>query len=132
MSRTIKFRAWDKHMKRMSVDNNICLRDSGEIFMLRNLEYTSLPQNLFELMQYTGLLDKNGVEIYEGDIVKSCNQHIENVTAVVLWNVNTARFQLDTGSPMMNFIYTANIERMEVIGNIWEHKELLEGESNES
>lgn len=114
MSREIKFRAWDILSKRMMEDIELWLIPYGVLF-----PHTP-DQRCLELMQFTGLLDKNGKEIYEGDVlglkyfahwVVICEPgafHIYNVT-----------------DPNKTYPLVQTFER-EVIGNIYENPELLE------
>ncbi len=109
MSRIIKFRAWDEDEKKM-----ISLFDCYDIFG-RELRATKAT-----LEQFTGLLDKNGKEIYEGDILKIGKSFWQ-----VEWNDEKARWDcVDTTTykPIGGMDFTGYIE---VIGNIHENPDLL-------
>ena len=71
MNREIKFRVYDKDLKKMRYLNNshdfICFDEEGNGYY-HNMQ-TGLGEWFSDLMQYTGLKDKNGVEIYENDII---------------------------------------------------------------
>lgn len=103
MNRPIKFRAWD-----------------GEKL------YEPSHFKVSDLMQFTGLLDKNGKEIYEGDILK---QEVHSGPAIyfyeVVYDQETAGFQVKSGNEFYEI--GAQIERieLEVVGNIYENQELL-------
>jgi uncharacterized phage protein (TIGR01671 family) len=120
MSREFKFRAWDKDKKRMEM-----LSHSEDVIFL--------PKNR-ELMQYTGLKDKNGKEIYEGDVVNvtrteycSCptceGEHKEtfNNRRVQWLNEKQARWGW-LGKGWQNFELG---DEFEIVGNIYENSDLI-------
>jgi uncharacterized phage protein (TIGR01671 family) len=76
----------------------------------------------YEWLEYTGLLDKNGKEIYEGDIVKD-----GNYVGVVEWGVGRAGFIATGGNQSMAMTtrFGSKAKDCEVIGNIYENPELI-------
>ena len=84
------------------------------------------------LMQYTGLKDKKGKEIYEGDLVAS-DMDIGNDTNAkfeIIWSSQNACFSFrskydESETIFKNYIFKGNWKTFEVIGNIYENKELL-------
>lgn len=116
MGREIKFRAWDG-ADMIYFDLNLCNKESGDWFD------NTIWRN--PVMQYTGLKDKNGVEIYEGDIVNCWNQDgIQFPTGCVTWLSDGACFFIDSECDygLFEFSYAGCTE---VIGNIHENPELL-------
>ncbi|GAA5408667.1 hypothetical protein SuUB92_06400 [Streptococcus uberis] len=101
--------------------------------MYNESEYSGTEIIDYTLMQSTGLFDKNGVEIFEGDIVKSCrlvNGHIYEYVGQVKfvdfgWNIVDKKHTYD---PFYNYTdgYPDEIWEIEVIGNIYENLDLLE------
>lgn len=81
----------------------------------------------FEIMQYTGLKDKNGKEVFEGDII--CKN--PNFKFTVVWKDNWAKFCLYANFLVKGavkktaFMSIQQVQRMEIIGNIYENPELL-------
>lgn len=134
--RTIKFRAWNKEQNIMVQVRTLFFNGDGSIKAItlwtEDLDgciYVPKLKNVI-LMQYTGLLDKNGKEIYEGDILKVFTvvgfdeEAYENIEGYknyeVCWDSNRACFML--GDNETDF---AEEDDFEVIGNIYENPELL-------
>lgn len=120
--RKITFRAWDGDKKEWVSSDRILSRipmsDDGEL-------QTVAPW--YTLMQFTGLQDKNGKEIYEGDVLTFIFPNNRNKgTAPVVWEYgcwNVTDFKNDAGSNNIYNLYPAT--DCEIIGNIYENPELL-------
>jgi uncharacterized phage protein (TIGR01671 family) len=138
--RAIKFRAWDKENKEMCIINDLVFMFESENGVMASVidtgasepnEYTRMimPEHL-ELMQFTGLLDKDGREIYEGDILVfgKTEVHKGNGNFLVQWDNEWAQLTVER-FPKEKFmtpdLRQKNCEHYEVIGNIYENPELL-------
>ena len=113
--REIKFRAWDKEKKSMSKNFSL-----DEIKPRTNL----ISQ---ELMQFTGLKDKNGKEIYEGDIIKIPRYKTKECILLVKEISHLGLFLLYI-HPYTSGAFWSNLSRTnecEIIGNKFENPELL-------
>ncbi|MDS3874868.1 YopX family protein [Staphylococcus hominis] len=123
-----KFRAWDKDHKYMEyTDRNLIVSfgDNGNVDAtdLSNIYSTCNGMQNFELMQSTGLKDKNGTEIYEGDIVKNIYDEIY----VVKW-FDAAFYLEEKYNGGFDYHELHFEDNKKVIGNIYENPELLEDE----
>lgn len=118
--REIKFRAWDAESKEMLsdvYDGMMIQMNNGQLGLYDDVgEFIELD---YPLMQFTGLLDKNGREIYEGDIVTGWTAGKD----VVKYDERNARF-----TPIWIQLWNDDIRdsMIEVIGNIYESPNLLE------
>jgi len=112
--REIKFRAWDKEKKKMFLPAELHFATMGyKPPYLNGIDEKN--QNCFELMQYTGLKDKQDKKIWEGDIVK-----INNRIGYVLWDKEGSWYISDNG-----LITQFDTTFIEIIGNIYENPELI-------
>ena len=117
--RDIKFRAWNAHENKMHTPF-LWINESN----LPAFVHVSTPTH--ELMQFTGLKDANGVDIYEGDIVKrtySVWPNKKTFSVVLVAELSCSTFDDDIGGGQD---YEENTLKLEVIGNIHQNPELLE------
>jgi uncharacterized phage protein (TIGR01671 family) len=136
MNRPIKFRAWDREMKLMRTVDAIDWR----LKRVRVAETDQVGTWLYfddrkeiDLVQFTGIHDKNGKEIYEGDIIvfrlssgdqRWMIQYVENSMSFVFTKgleteARTIRFQNSRESRL------ASVKHFEIIANLYENPELL-------
>ena len=136
MTREIKFRIWDKdNNKMLNYNNDIvpCLTLNG-VLQDCSKEVSSNISYKYDLMQFTGLHDKNGKEIWEGDIIKvgSKNWFDKGYTSneEVSIGIDGVRFgKIKPFSKMYQGEVSGQEENhydtFEVIGNVYENKNLL-------
>lgn len=117
--RDIKFRCYVKFLG--AIHNVNELRRNGDV-MTDGYDYC-LDKDDIVLMQYTGLTDKNGVEIYEGDIVKWQAGLVSGTNAIIY---NDGSYCIDsTFQDDMSIYQSYASNALEVIGNIHQNPELL-------
>lgn len=117
MNREIKFRAWDKRMSRMLFGVTPM---SGSIWWNDGACFDSCGKE-YDVMQFTGLLDKNAKEIYEGDVVKIHYPQCPTVGAVFFDCAKGEYLMKD--DDLTYHMATANLR--EVLGNIYDTPEFL-------
>lgn len=128
MSRDIKFRAWDDYSKEwllgyeypnlggFSMYGECMLFEEWSNILNRFVlqQNDRKPEHL-KLMQYTGLKDKNGKDIYEGDLV-NCNRYENEENYIV--EIKDIRY-------LPSELSGSNLNWKEVIGNVYQNNELL-------
>ena len=122
--REFKFRAWDSKQKGMI---NSPMYEKGMGVVVINDTFKKAQDDEFVIMQYTGLKDKNGKEIYEGDIVKGKSIGIITWDLTCCWYSVVSNLVKYPIKPYTEILFN-NGEEWEIIGNIHENPELLEGE----
>lgn len=133
--REIKFKIWDKTRNKMLTSNcgKFLLTQEGKAMFHMDGDNPLEPiidQIEYEVLQYTGLKDKNGKEIYEGDIVEVIFSGKLRIFQVV-FDLSELDFKATNGKEHYgnNFEYLTCCDEVRIIGNIYENPELLkEGE----
>lgn len=121
-----KFKAWDKVLKRFVPVACLYFNENSNfigVFTGEEIdgEWTVVRKEHLELVQFTGLKDKKGIDIYEGDVCRTryysamWRENLETVQAVV-WDEDESSFGLRK----------KNMANIEIIGNIYENPELLD------
>lgn len=126
-----KFRAWDKVLKEMVQVNALVLDEQVVKVTYKNGNVAKEDMKEYELMQSTGLKDKNGKEIFEGDIIAievddtetpiSAKIFQNNKIGVLMFHV----FEDNEDVPMVELLEDNSVA-FEIIGNIYDNKELLD------
>lgn len=137
--REIKFRAWDKEKKKwLSFDEGDPIQHDYTGFSTLGywVEVFDFDEDRVVLMQYTGLKDKNGVDIYEGDVLKMAVSKFVPDEDGFDWEEIIVEVYFDSGGfwykgagRMDHNWHFHNQNEREVIGNKYENPELLDQNS---
>jgi uncharacterized phage protein (TIGR01671 family) len=121
-SRLFKFRAFNQYSKRMFLWNEL---ENNWIF--EDVSRTNNGSSSTILMQFTGLKDKKGTEIYEGDILKFVTNGFDAETFITTIIFDKCSFKLQNNRALFYFGQSdfTKVDDAIVIGNIFENPELL-------
>ena len=118
-----KFRAWDKEFKEMVQVDALVFEEQLIKATYKNGNVVKEDLKNYVLMQSTGLTDKNGKEIFEGDILGTKDGLLDGIV----------KYNSDLGMWANSLLRYNNFERLcnvassrKIIGNVWEHPELAE------
>jgi len=131
--REIKFRAWDTKKGCWTDTSSLGIRLDGLAIGLDEGFLRHNPADVI-MMQYTGLKDKNGKEVYEGDIIESLEEKRDSVRKgergkVVYCDYGFCAESLPPDDwDVMSPSFSINVGPIKVIGNIYENPELLKEE----
>ncbi|HFC9348505.1 TPA: YopX family protein [Enterococcus faecium] len=126
-----KFRAWYTPFKGKTIGQEMKYGQAGRL-----ITHAEMAPDKYVLMQSTGLKDKNGVEIFEGDVVsvsvRNGFDYLDNKVCIVKNSIDYSGLVCATVDEDLEYqIFNTELFEeytYEVIGNIWENSELLEEE----
>ena len=122
-----KFRAWDSAKKEMFKDT-FAITESGQVVVVEQESVANSPDYVFVehlvIMQSTGLVDKNDKEIFEGDIVKMSKDVYSEPTYYEVVRHRGGAYRLESKQHGCE-LWLRHTD-CEVVGNIYENKELLD------
>ena len=126
--REIKFRAWDiVELKMHSHKDCFSMSADGKWWQYAEQGYmvNTDDSQEFILMQFTGLKDKNGTEIFEGDVIY-CEEYYVKRMGVIVEDIERTGFKINwlTKTDFNEYLHV-RIDKIKVIGNIYEHPELI-------
>lgn len=133
MNREIKFRAWDNINKSWLSENELVIYKGKVLCNIvdskKNWQEELGFMEGIHLQQYTGLIDKHGKDIFEGDIVTfkingvpQRSFYDENINREIWFDTERSGFHIGRFTSLLR----SDEPHIEVIGNIWENPELLE------
>ena len=126
MQDRFKFRYYSTENNKIYDVSTIDLSHSrGEIVSLDGMETLICKLDLNNLIQCSGLKDKNNKLIYEKDIIK-CSYCNEAAIGVVEWDSESMQFVLKVKEDFYSFIPKTILDKIEILGSIYENPELLE------
>lgn len=124
-----RFRAWDKEFKEMVQVDALVFDEQIIKATYKNGSVVKEDLKNYVLMQSTGLTDKNGKEIFEGDIL-SIETDKENVKVEVSWDSKHALLVFESkkynAKEALGELFEDNPYPFKIIGNVWENPELAE------
>ena len=124
-NREIKFRAYYKMYKGIYPVAEIILDEESVMLITTDehdgeLDMITCGYEDIEIMQYTGIKDKNGVDIYEGDVIEDTDYEGMKITGSIVYRLGAFYIDWNTYPHSLLGIGTPTI-----VGNIYENKELL-------